>query len=573
MPLFHRTATTTADPVGEALRACRGPLWAAALFSGVLNVLMLAGALYMLQVYDRVLGSRSVQTLVGLTVLLAGVFLVQAVLDVIRQRLLTRVGVAVDRRLADRIYQMILAIPLKAGAGADALQPSRDLDTVRAFVSGLGPTAFFDLPWMPVFVILCFLLHPLIGWAVLGGCVVLFAMTWLTERATRAPTQTFSREAAARAAMAETSRRNAEAVAAMGMQAALSGRYAAINGRYLAANEAATDAVTLYGTVSRTFRMAMQSGILGLGAFLVLSDQATAGVMIASSILMGRALAPIELAVGHWKAFIAARQAWARLRHAMRALPPAALPMPLASPRQMLTLDQVFTGAPATQNPIIQGISLSLLAGQALGVIGPSASGKSTLARTLAGVWAPLRGSIRLDGSELSQWSAEARGDFIGYLPQDIGLFDGTIAENIARFRPGADPEQVVAAARVAGADGMIRGLPEGYETRIGDGGTALSGGQRQRVALARAVFGDPFLVLLDEPNANLDMEGEAAVTQAIRHVRERGGIAIVIAHRPSAIAAVDVVAVMREGRLAAFGPRDEVLKRVLAPPPKGARS
>ncbi|MGL4291066.1 MAG: type I secretion system permease/ATPase, partial [Phreatobacter sp.] len=520
-----------------------------------------------------VLGSRSVQTLIGLTVLLAGIFLVQAALDIIRQRLLTRVGASVDRRLADRIYQMTLAIPLKGGAGADALQPSRDLDTVRAFVSGLGPTAFFDLPWMPLFVILCFFLHPLIGWAVVAGAIVLFSITLLTERAIRGPSQAFSREAASRAAMAETSRRNAEAIAAMGMQAALTGRYGAINGRYLAANQATTDAVSLFGTVSRTFRMAMQSGILGLGAYLVLSDQASPGVMIASSILMGRALAPIELAVGHWKSFIAARQAWARLRHTMRVLPPAEPPMPLAAPRNMLTLEQVFTGAPGKPNPIIQGISLSLLAGQALGVIGPSASGKSTLARTLAGIWVPLRGSIRLDGSELSQWAPEARGDFIGYLPQDIGLFDGTIAENIARFRPGADPAEVVAAARVAGADSMIRGLPDGYETRIGDGGTALSGGQRQRVALARAVFGDPFLVLLDEPNANLDMEGEAAVTQAIRHVRDRGGIAIVIAHRPSALTAVDVVAVMREGRLAAFGPRDEVLKRVLAPQPKGARS
>lgn len=573
MQLSHRPTASAADPIAQALGACRGPLLAAALFSGVLNVLMLSGALYMLQVYDRVLGSRSVQTLIGLTVLLAGVFLVQAGLDIIRQRLLTRVGASVDRRLADRIYQMILAIPLKGGAGADALQPSRDLDTVRAFVSGLGPTAFFDLPWMPLFVILCFFLHPLIGWAVVAGAIVLFSITLLTERAIRGPTQAYSREASARSAMAETSRRNAEAIAAMGMQSALTGRYGAINSRYLAANQAATDAVGLFGTVSRTFRMAMQSGILGLGAYLVLSDQASPGVMIASSILMGRALAPIELAVGHWKSFIAARQAWARLRQAMRALPPAAPPMPLAVPRNMLTLEQVFTGAPGAQNPIIQGISLSLLAGQALGVIGPSASGKSTLARTLAGIWAPLRGSIRLDGSELSQWAPEARGDFIGYLPQDIGLFDGTIAENIARFRPDADPADVVAAARVAGADGMIRGLPDGYETRIGDGGTALSGGQRQRVALARAVFGDPFLVLLDEPNANLDMEGEAAVTQAIRHVRDRGGIAIVIAHRPSALTAVDVVAVMREGRLAAFGPRDEVLKRVLAPQPKGARS
>lgn len=563
---FRQAPPTTPDPIAEALRTCRGALVAAAVFSGVLNVLMLSGAIYMLQVYDRVLTSRSQQTLIGLTLLLALVFLVQGALDIIRQKILTRVGAAVDRRLAPEVFRLTATMALRAGPGHDALQPGRDLDAVRGFVSSLGPTTFFDMPWVPLFVVLCFLLHPWIGAAVLVGCLVLFAITVLTERASKAPITETARSAAARSGIAEATRRNAEAIEAMGMRTALSARYGAVNDRFLAANERATDVVNTYATVSRILRMALQSGILGLGAYLVLMEQATPGVMIAASILMGRALAPIEAAVGYWKSFVAAREARRRLSHTMHLLPRPADPISLPPPRRMLTLEQVFAGAPGQTQPIIHGLSLSLLAGQALGVIGPSASGKSTLARVLSGVWHPLRGSVRLDGSELSQWNDEARGGFIGYLPQDIALFDGTVAENIARFRPDATSEQVVAAAVAAGADEMIRRLHAGYETRIGDGGVTLSGGQRQRVALARALFGDPFLVVLDEPNANLDAEGEAAVTQAIRHVRERQGIAIVIAHRPSAIAAVDMVGLIKDGRLQAFGPRDEVLKKVLAP-------
>lgn len=568
MPLARRhSLADQADPLAAALASCRGALLATGLFSGVLNILMLAGAIYMLQVYDRVLTSRSLQTLVGLTALLGLVFLVQGVLDIIRQRLLTRIGASVDRQLAPQVFRLIASIPVRAGTPIDAQQPARDLDSVRGFMSSLGPTAFFDLPWLPVFLVLCFLLHVWIGTAVLLACVALFIVTLLTERATKAPMLGVARAAAGRALIAETSRRNAESIAAMGMQEALGARYSRVNGDFLSANEAATDVIGTYATVSRIFRMAMQSAILGLGAWLVLTEQATPGVMIASSILMGRALAPIEAVVSHWKSFVAARQGWRRLREVMRLLPAPAERMALPPPKRMLTLEQVVVAAPGSTTPIIQGVSFSLLAGQALGVIGPSASGKSTLARVLSGAWRPLRGSVRLDGAELEQWSDAARGAFVGYLPQDIGLFDGTVAENIARFRPAAASDDIVAAARAAGADEMIRKLPSGYETRIGEGGMTLSGGQRQRVALARALFGNPFLVILDEPNANLDAEGEAAVTQAIRHVRERQGIAIVIAHRPSAIAAVDVVGVMKDGRMQAFGPRDEVLKRVLAPP------
>jgi PrtD family type I secretion system ABC transporter len=560
------------DPVATALADCRGALVAAAVFSGVLSILALAGAIYMLQVYDRVLTSRSVPTLVGLTLALAGVFVVQGVLDVVRQRLLARIGASVDRRLAVLVYALSVTIPVRVGVRADPMQPSRDLDSVRAFVSSLGPTAFFDLPWTPVFIVLCFALHPWIGLTVLGGCLLLFAITLMTERATRGPMAVAAREAASRAVIAETSRRNAETIAAMGMRDALAERYGEVSSRLLRAGDAATDAVSTWGSVSRILRFALQSGILGLGALLVLMEQATPGVMIAASILMGRALAPIEQAVAHWKSFVAARLGWRRLRETIRALPAPPEVLALPPPRRTLTLDQVVCAAPGSREPIINGISLSLLAGQALGVIGPSASGKSTLARVMAGVWLPLRGSVRLDGAEFSQWSDEARGRFVGYLPQDIGLFDGTVAENIARFRPRAQAEDVVAAAEAAGADAMIRGLPAGYDTRIGEGGVTLSGGQRQRVALARALFGQPFLVILDEPNANLDMEGETAVTQAIRHVRERNGIAIVIAHRPSAIAAVDMVAVVREGRLQALGPKDEVLKRVMVAQRGGGR-
>ena len=554
------------DPVAEAIASCRGALLAAGAFSGVLNILMLAGAIYMLQVYDRVLTSRSVQTLVGLTALLAAVFLVQGLVDVIRQRVLTRIGATVDRRLALQVYRLVTLAPLRMGGQADAMQPSRDVDAVRGFMSGLGPTAFFDLPWMPLFIGLCFALHPWMGIMVLCGALLLLAVTLMTERATRDPMVSVAREAGGRAAITETSRRNAEAIAAMGMGPAMGARYGEMTSRFLKANEAATDAVGTFGTISRILRMALQSAVLGLGAYLVLIEQATPGVMIAGSILMGRALAPIETAVAHWKSFVAARQAWKRLRQSTRLLPPQDEAMALPRPTTTLAVDQVFTGAPGTTTPIVHGVAFSLNAGQALGVIGPSASGKSTLARTLSGAWLPLRGSVRLDGAELSQWGEEARGAIVGYLPQEIGLFDGTVAENIARFNVQAQASDIVEAARAAGADEMIRGLPDGYQTRIGEGGVVLSGGQKQRVALARALFGNPFLVILDEPNANLDAEGEAAVTQAIRHVRDRGGIVIVVAHRPSAISAVDMIGVMKDGRMQAFGPKEEVLKRVLAP-------
>lgn len=554
------------DPLRMIFAGYRGALGWVALFSGVMNLLMLAGSIYMLQVYDRVLASHSVPTLVALTLMLFAVFLVQGLIDVTRQRLLTRIGAAIDRRLAPDIFALTAEIPVRAGARHDALQPSRDLDAIRAFMSGLGPTAFFDLPWVSLFLVLCFFLHIWIGIAVLIAAVLLILVTLLTDRATRAPTRDLAQEAASRGRLTEAVRRNAETIAAMGMRQALGARYQAVHGRYLAASGRQADAGAGYGTVSRVFRMFMQSAVLGLGAYLVIRGEATGGVMIAASILMGRALAPIELCVTHWKGFVAARQALARLKTIFGAVGVAREPMALPAPKRMLTAEQIFAGPPGAQDAIISGISFSLLAGQALGVIGPSASGKSTLARVLTGAWKPLRGSLRLDGAELDQWSDEARGSFIGYLPQDIGLFDGTVAENIARFRLDAEADAIVEAARTAGADEVIRRLPDGYDTRIGEGGITLSGGQRQRIALARALYGSPFLVVLDEPNANLDAEGEAAVTGAIQAVRQAGGIAIVIAHRPSAIAAVDMVAVMKEGRIAAFGPKDEVLNKVLAP-------
>jgi PrtD family type I secretion system ABC transporter len=561
-----RSSGSGQSPLAGILSIYRGALVWVGLFSGVLNVLMLAGSIYMLQVYDRVLASRSVPTLVGLTAMLLVVLVVQGLLDVVRLRILTRIGAAIDRRMAPRIFDLTVSGPVRAGRSQDALQPSRDLDAVRTFMSGLGPTTFFDLPWVPVFLVLCFLLHPWIGLTAVAACIVLFAVTLVTDRATRRPTAAAAREGGRRGDLAESIKRNAETIVAMGMQKALLGRYQATNGDYLQANETASDVVAHFGAVSRIFRIFMQSAMLGLGAYLVLQGQVSGGVMIAASILMGRALAPIELMVVHWKGFEAARQAWARLNRAMAAAGDQGAPLPLPAPKRMLTVDQIFAAAPGSREPIISGISFSLLAGQALGIIGPSAAGKSTLARTLTGAWLPLHGSLRLDGAELSQWSAEARGAFIGYLAQNIGLFDGTVAENIARFRPDAGADEIVQAARAAGADDMIRKLPAGYDTRIGDGGITLSGGQRQRVALARALYGSPFLVVLDEPNANLDASGEAAVTQAIRHIRDYGGIVIVVAHRPSAIAAVDMVAVMKEGRMAAFGPKDEVLSKLLVP-------
>jgi PrtD family type I secretion system ABC transporter len=558
--------------LSRALASCRGAFWTVGAFSGVVNLLMLTGSIYMLQVYDRVIPSRSVPTLVGLSVLVMFLFSMQGVLDFLRQRLLTRIASILDTNLTHRLYRAVVELPLRSRQTGDGLQHLRDFDGIRSFLSGMGPTALFDLPWLPLYLGLCFLLHPILGLTVFGGSAVLFALAVLTEVMSRKPAQEAAAYGSARYALAESSRHGAEAIKAMGMGQALSRRWAQANDRYLATQERASDVAGGFGSLSKVLRMLLQSVTLGIGAWLVIFDMASAGVIIASSILMTRALAPIELAIGHWRGFISSRQSWKRLGDLLAALPAEKECMSLPAPRQTLAVEGVTVEVPSCMGAVVHNVSFSLAAGQGLGIIGPSASGKSTLARALVGVWPALRGSIRLDGATLDQWNADALGTAVGYMPQEVELFDGTIAENIARFADEPDAKLVVAAAKAAGAHEMILRLPNGYETSIGEAGSRLSAGQRQRIALARALYGDPFLVVLDEPNSNLDGEGEAALTEAIRSVRERGGIVIVIAHRQSALAAIDQVLVLNSGAVQNMGPRDDVLRKSLVAQGQPAR-
>jgi len=528
---------------------------------------MLSGALFMLEVYDRVLPSRSVPTLVALMILVIGLYGAQGVIDTIRSRILVRVGNSLDEAMSMRVYNAVVKLPLKIGGKSEGTQPIRDLDTVRGFLSGIGPIALFDLPWMPVYLIVCFVFHTYIGLTALFGAIILVTITALTELTMRQPTRSATQFATARNALLEASRRNAEAITAMGMVGRIAARWSDLNRKYMESTQRASDIAGGLGAMSKVLRMMLQSAILAVGAWLVINQQSTAGIIIAGSILGGRALAPVDLAIANWRGFIAARQSWERLSRLLAHLPAQAEPLPLQPPQRMLVVQGGAVTAPGTQKIICQDINFTLAGGKALGVIGPTASGKSSLARMLVGIWTPVRGSVRLDGASIEQWSPEALGRHIGYLPQDVELFPGNVAQNIARFEDPPNPEAVLAAAQAAGVHDLIVNLPEGYETSVGDHGNALSAGQAQRIGLARALYRDPFLVVLDEPNSNLDAEGDEALTQAILGVRARGGIVVVVAHRPSAIAGVDYILVMAKGRQQQFGPKEEVLNRVVAPP------
>ncbi|UXS05194.1 type I secretion system permease/ATPase [Agrobacterium tumefaciens] len=538
-----------------------------ALMSGVVNILALTSPLFMLQVYDRVLSSRSVSTLVGLAVLAAGLYAFQALLDIIRARILLRIGDSVDHALSARVHDAIIRLPLLSRMQGDGLQPLRDLDNVRGFLSSPGPTALFDLPWMPLYLGICFLFHFWIGMTALVGAIILVSLTIITNSLSRKPAQDAIRHGMNRNALMEASRRNAEVVQAMGLSKRLSARWQRANADYLNANRISGDVAGNLGGVAKALRIVLQSAILGVGAWLVIEQEASGGVMIASSIMMGRALAPVDLAIASWKPLIMARQSWTRLQELLVRVPEKADVLPLPKPEKELRVENVAIVPPGEKQATVAGVGFTVAAGNAVGIIGASGSGKSTLARALVGAWTPAQGKIRFDGASLQQWDVEELGRHIGYLSQGVELFDGTISENVARFEENLDAEKIVAAAKMAGAHELILRFENGYETRIGEGGSALSAGQRQRIGLARALYDDPFIVVMDEPNANLDAEGEMAVVRAIESVKARNGIAIVIAHRPSAIGVVDLVGVMEGGRMKAFGPRDEILSKVLRNP------
>jgi PrtD family type I secretion system ABC transporter len=538
------SAGAARSELAAALAACRNSYIGVAVFTAILNVLYLTGSFFMLQVYDRVLPGRSVPTLVGLC-------------------MLVRIAGGLAESLDDRVYHLLVTLPLRAPA-MTGFEPARDLDQIRTFMSGGGPAALFDLPWLPLYLGICFLFHPWLGITATVGALILVAVTIATELKVRQPAMELAMLGGRRNTLAEASRRNSEVLHAMGMV----GRFAAVwrdhTRQYLAAHRRAADITGGLGAFSRVLRLALQSAVLAVGAYLVIQQQATAGIIIAGSILASRALAPVEVVIAQWRVFVGARQSWRRLTNLLARLPADLPQMALPKPANTLAVEAVSVAPPGSNNVVVHDIVFGLKAGQGLGIIGPSASGKSTLARALVGVWPPVRGKVRIDGATLDQWPPERLGEHIGYLPQDMELFAGTVGQNIARLEADPPADKVIAAAKAAGVHEMILGLPNGYETQMGESGAALSAGQRQRVGLARALYGDPFLVVLDEPNSSLDHDGDEALTRAIMGIRARGGIAVVVAHRPSALAAVDQLLVMRGGRQHAFGPKDTVLREAM---------
>jgi len=524
-------------------------------------------------VYDRVLTSQSIPTLLGLCVIAGFLYGFQAVLDILRSRILLRVGRSLDVSLSARVFDALVRLPLFKQAKSESLQSLRDLDQLRTFISGPGPSAMFDVPWMPLYLFICFLFHFWIGIAATIGGIVLLGMTLLIEFRSRRSIASVNAHSSTRSLLAERSRRNAEVLEAMGMGQRAGEIWQRSNSKFLNEHQRLSDIAGGLGAISRVFRAWLQSGILAIGAYLVINQEASGGVIIASSILTARALQPLESVIGQWKSFTAARESWARLSELLKEIPAAPELLPLPRPTSKITIEGVSVVPPSGTRMVVSDVTFQLNAGDGLGIIGHSASGKSSLVRALVGVWQPVRGKVRLDGGSLDQWTSRERGAFIGYLPQDVELFSGTVAENIARFQENVDPREIFDAASAASVHELILRLPDGYSTQIGEAGQALSSGQRQRIALARALFGNPFIVILDEPNSNLDAEGETALTRAVEGIRARGGIAIVVAHRPSALIAVDHLLVMGEGRRQAFGPKDEVLALISRPAPPPAIS
>ncbi len=556
-----------------AVAGARRRIVSVAAFSGAINILTLSGSIYMLQVYDRVIPSRNFATLIGLSVILIAAYLLQGYLDAARSRMLARIGALFDAELQKPIYAALASMPLKGAPSATVMQPLRDLEMIRAFLSGMGPTAFLDMPWIPIFMLALFIFHPLIGIAATLGAALIIATTLLAERQAKTYARGAMERGAQRAALAEATVRNAEAIHALGMHGRFLAEWRRLNEAYIAEMMRMRDVEASIAAFAKILRYILQSAILGIGAALVISDQASAGIMIASSIMMGRALAPIEIVLGTWKQLVAARQAIARLRDTLKANAARTAPaVSLGRPAQRLTVQNLSVSPPGSPRPVTRNVSFELHAGMGLALLGASGSGKSSLARALVGIWPAVQGVVRLDGAPLDQWQSDALGQHMGYLPQDVALLDGTVAGNISRFEKGANDSRIVEAAQIAGVHQLILSLPEGYSTRIGERGILLSGGQRQRIGLARALYGNPFLTVLDEPNANLDAEGEAALTRAIAIMRARRSIVIVISHRPSALSALDTALVLHQGDVLAFGPCEEVFARLAGRAPGETR-
>ncbi|MFT4053739.1 MAG: type I secretion system permease/ATPase [Novosphingobium sp.] len=556
---------TPDDEIRAAVLSLRTSIRSIAAFSAAANLLMLAPSLYMLQVYDRAVASGNLFTLAMLTVMLLGLLALMGAMEYVRSRVVIHAGSRIDDLLARRVHQAAFERGL-AGGQANAAQAVRDLDGIRQFLTGNAVFAFFDAPWTPLFLLVMFVFHPWIGALALGGIVVLATLAWLNDRVSH----DLLRQAGSLSVQAtqgvEMQLRNADAIEAMGMLGRLFHLWRVPHRGYVRRQAIASERNALIGSISRTVRLALQSLVLGLGAWLTIEGRMSGGMMIAGSILMGRTLAPVDQLIAAWRQWAGTRLSWHRLRALLSAHPVRPERQPLPVPKGALRVEAVTALPPGTKTaaPALSAVSFALEAGDMLGVIGPSGSGKSTLARLVGGIWTARAGKIRLDGADITQWDKERLGPHIGYLPQEVDLFAGSVVENISRFADhGADPALVTDAAVMAGAHEMILSLPQGYDTRLGPGGQGLSGGQRQRIALARALYGSPCLVVLDEPNASLDEAGEAALLQALGRLRDRGVTTVLVTHRPRVLEITTRLLVLRDGRAQAFGPTGEVIARM----------
>lgn len=554
---------STNDDLADVVRSLRSAFLTVAIFSGFLNLLMLTPSIYMMQVYDRVLGSRNETTLLVLSLLVIAIYLFSSSLEAIRTWVLVRIGARLDAGLNERVFQASFQRSLRA-PGSNTAQPMQDLNTLRQSLTGSALLTLFDAPWMPVYLVVITLFSYELGLFALVGAVLLAGLAVLSERLSKSRLEE-AQKVHAQAQLALTNHlRNAEVIEAMGMLGDVRQRWFGLHRVQLSLQARASDQAAVLAGLSKFIRITMQSLSLGIGALLVLDGRMTSGSMIAASILVSRALAPVEMLVGNWRQIITGRAAYQRLRALLQEQPQRSQGMSLPAPTGAVRLEGVTVLAPGSQQPILRQITFSVAAGEAIAIIGPSGSGKSTLARLLVGVWPAATGTVRLDGADIRQWNREELGPHLGYLPQDVELFDGSVAENIARFGR-VDSELVIEAARRAGMHDLILQLPQGYDTPLGVGGSALSGGQRQRVGLARALYGNPWLIVLDEPNSNLDEQGERALAGAIADLTARGKTVLMVTHRPSSLGAVSKVMVLAGGTIKAFGPRDEILAALQA--------
>jgi ATP-binding cassette subfamily C protein len=564
-PLNTRPSWAREESLHKGIRAIAPAFVTAVIFSFFINLLMFVPALYMLQIYDRALGTRNLVTLGEITVIAVFLLMVWAALETLRSRLLVRAGLLFDERFAVPMFRMVHRGLLRQ-PNMFSQQYLRDVDVIREFLTGAGLIAFCDLPWFPVYVGVSYLLHPWFGYIAVGGGIMTLLLALLNEVMTRKKLLEASKASMTAANDAQAAFRNTEVVHAMGMLEALVERWSKHHREVLRLQARASDRAGAIIASTKFFRVFLQTVILGTGAYLAIEHEISAGMMIAASIIIGRSLQPIEIVVGNWKSFLAAREAFGRMKLLYLAVGVEPERMPLPRPRGVLTVEKVTAGAPGGKSLVLKDVSLTLGAGELLGVVGPSAAGKSSLARVIVGVWQVAGGAVRLDGSEISHWDPQQLGEHVGYLPQDVELFAGSVAENIARFGP-VDNEAVIAAAQLAGCHELIQKLPDGYNTNIGDSGQVLSGGQRQRIALARCLYRSPSFLVLDEPNANLDVAGEEALLWAIHQLKAAGTTVVLITHKVNILSVVDKIVVLGDGMVQAFGRKEEVLRRLTGTP------